>query len=151
VELEHPEVFRVTLPDGSSALVAPGETTPKHAAVGGIDAQGPRMRYLQISKDLNEISGLGLTHISGLATFYEPATFRLKRISNGTIHVRTNTGMSLTDQWTGGGTRCIEILTLDHQWVDVTQYCQSSSIPPQVVQEWSDRNQRTFVDFRIHT
>jgi hypothetical protein len=149
VEIEHPEIFRMTLPDGSSALVALGETIPKHVTVNGFDAEGSRIRFFQISMDSSEISGLGLTHISGLATFYEPATFRLRRISNSTIHVRTNTGMSLTDQWVRGDARCIEVLTLDHQWVDVTHYCQRGAIPTQVVQEWSDRNQRTLVDFRI--
>ena len=149
VELEVPEIFRVTLPDGSSALVAPGETMPKHATVGGIDVEAPRLRYVQIGRDLNEISGLGLTHISGLASFHEPATFRLKRISNSTIHVTTNTGMSLTDQWIGGDTRCIEVLTLASQWVDITDQCPSRSIPHHVVQDWSNCNQRTLVEFRI--
>jgi hypothetical protein len=149
VEIEYPELFHISLPDQGSALVAPGETTPKHATVNGIDVQGPRMRYVQVSKDLNEICGLGLTHITEIATFSEPGTFRLKRESNGTIHTTTNTGISLTDQWLGRPVRCFEALTLDHQWVDVTDRCQDSSIPTQLVQEWSNRNQRTLVDFRI--
>ncbi len=151
VVIESPEIFRVSLPDGRSALVAPGETAPKRATVNGLEVEGNHLRYVQVSKDLNEICGLGLMHIADVATFHEPATFRLKRISNSTIRMTTDTGFSLTDQWLDGEARCIEALTLDNQWLDVTAQCQGSSIPLQVVQEWSDRNQRTLVDFRIST
>ena len=149
VRVEYPELFHIDLPNGGSAWVAPGETTPKRAAVNGIEMEGKGMRYVLVTEDLNEICGLGVTHISGLATFLEPATFRLKRTPDGTTRVTTDTGFSLTDQWLRGPVRCIEVMTLDHQWVDVTANCTSSSVPSQVLQEWSDRNQRTLVDFRI--
>jgi hypothetical protein len=102
-----------------------------------------------VEKDLNQISGLGVIHLSEVATFDRPATFRLKRISENTIRLTTNTGLSFADQWLNGQARFIEALTLNNQWLDVTAHCQSSSIPTQLVQEWSDRNQRTLVDFRI--
>jgi hypothetical protein len=149
VEIGSPEIFRVTLPDGSLALVAPGETTPKRATIHGLEVEGISLRYVQVSNDLNEISGLGATHIRGIASFDKPATFRLKRTSEDKIRVTTNSGISLNDQWLKGPAGCIEALTLDNQWLDVTAQCQSGSIPTQLVQEWSDRNQRTLVDFRI--
>jgi hypothetical protein len=149
VEIESPEIFRISLPDEKTALVAPGETTPARATLNGVEVEGIGIRYVQLANDLNEISGLGLTQISGLATFSEPATVRLKRSPDGTIRLTTNTGLSLTNQWLGGDTRCIEALTLDNQWLDVTTQCQDGSIPTQVVRKWSDRNQRTLVDFRI--
>ena len=111
--------------------------------------EGNHLRYVQASKDLNEICGLGVTQIAGLAAFDEPATFRLKRSSNGTLHARTNTGLSLIDQWLGGPARGVEVKTLDEGWQDVTTQCQGSSIPLSLVQEWSERNQRTLVDFRL--
>jgi len=151
VEIEYPEIFHVSLPDGNVALVAPGETMPKCATVNGIDVAGPRMRYLQASKDLTEFCGLGLTQIEGLVSFDESATFRLKRSSKNEVNLKTNTGLKLVDQWMGKPVRCIEAQTLDHQWIDVTAQCQGSSIPLQVVREWSERNQRTLVDFRIRT
>ena len=151
VEIEHPEIFHVSLPGGSFALIAPGETMPKRATVNGMDVEGPRMRFVQASKDSKEICGLGLTHIGGIASFDGPATFRLKRYSSKTINVTTNTGISLNDQWISESIRCIEAQTLDHHWVDVTNQCQGSSIPNKVVQEWTERNQRTLVDFRIST
>ena len=149
VEVEYPEIFHVNLPDGRLALVAPGETTPKRATIHGIEVEGTHLRYVQMTSDLNEVCGLGLTHISGFASFSEPATFRLKRISESTIRVTTNTGISLKDPWLRKQARCIEVLVLDNQWRDVTAQCQNNSIPTQVVQEYSERNQRTLVDFRI--
>jgi len=150
VELEYPEAFRVTLPDSRVAFVAPGETTPKQIRINGIELEGTRLRYAQMTTDLNEVCGLGIERIAEIASFSGPATFRLKRASNGGIRVTTNTGISLTDQWLRGQVHCIEALTLDHQWVDVTTFCPNGSIPLPVVQEWSDRNQRTLVEFRIN-
>lgn len=151
VVAEYPEIFYINLPDGSSALVAPGETTPKRATVNKIEVEGTRLRYIQATKDSNEICGLGITHIAGIASFSGPATFRLTRGSNGAIRVTTNTGVSLADQWLHGQAHCVETLTLENQWVDVTTHCQNGSIPLQLVQQWSDRNQRTLVDFRVST
>ena len=131
-------------------MVAPGETTPKRATLNGIEIEGKHMRYVQMTTDLNEVCGLGLAQISGLAIFSEPGTFHLKRTPDGTIRVTTNTGISLTDQWLGRPARRIEALTLDNQWRDVTEYCQHGSIPVEVVQEWTERNQRTLVDFRVN-
>ena len=53
------------------------------------------MRYIQMTKDLNEVCGLGPTRIAGIATFAGPSTFRLKRTPDGEIRVTTNTGISL--------------------------------------------------------
>ena len=150
VEIESPEIFHVTLPDDRSAVVAPGETAPKRISMNGIELEGPRIRYAQLTSNLNEVCGLGITSITGIASFSNPAIFRLRRASNGAVNVTTNTGISLTDQWLGRRVHCIEARTLSHQWIDVTDQCQSVSIPPQLVQEWSDRNQRTLVDFRIN-
>jgi len=131
-------------------MVAPGETTPKQVRVNGLEVEGASIRYAQATRDLNEISGLGPTHLVGVASFDEPAVFRLKRNSGDEIRVTTNTGISFTDQWLSGPARGVEALMLDNQWMDVTSRCQDGSIPTQLVREWSDRNQRTLVEFRIH-
>jgi hypothetical protein len=149
VNIESPEMFRINLSNQGMALVAPGETTPKRVTVNGIDVEGIRLRYVQVSKDWDEIRGLGVTHLSGLAAFSEPATFHLRRTSKKIIHLTTNTGVSLTEEWLKGAARCMETKTLNNEWHDVTDRCQPNSIPPQLVQEWSARNQRTLVDFRI--
>jgi hypothetical protein len=150
VETEYPEIFRVSLPDGRSAVIAPGETTPKQITIHGIELEGTRIRYAQTTTDRDEISGLGVTRIAGIAEFSGPATFRLKHESGGEIHLTTNTGVSLTEQWLHGQSRRVEVQTLERQWVDVTALCENRSIPLDVVREWSDRNQRSLVEFRIN-
>jgi hypothetical protein len=149
VDVEYPEMFRVNLPDGRSALVAPGETTPKHAIINKLEVEGKQLRYVQVTQDLNEICGLNVTRIAGIASFSSPATARLKRASDSTIHLTTNTGVAFHDSWLPQGAHCIEAQTSDHQWVDVTDRCENNSIPSQVIEEWSERNQRTLIDFRI--
>ena len=149
VEIESPEIFRVRLPGQSEVLVAPGETTPKQVSIQGMDFEGMGIRYARISKDLDDICGLGTIHIPGLIRFDEPATFHVERIHHGAIRVTTDAGFSLNEGWLGGQARCIEALTLDNQWLNVTDQSQSGSIPLPLVQEWSSRNQRTLVDFRI--
>ncbi|HSL30355.1 MAG TPA: DUF2264 domain-containing protein [Anaerolineales bacterium] len=149
VELEYPEIFRVQLPDGSIAFAAPGETTPKRIDLNGIHLEGKSMRYARITRELDEVCGLGISCLSGIASFSSPAVFRLKRSTDGNIHVTTSTGISLTDQWLGGQVQGVEVLALDQEWVDITAQCTKGSVPSPVVQEWSDRNQRTLVDFRI--
>src|SRR6185503_13434894 len=97
LEIESPETFRVTLPDGRQALVAPGESTPKRAVLNGVDIEGSCLRYIQMTNDLNEVCGLGPTQVAGVATFSGSSTFHLKRTPDGEIRVKTNTGISLTD------------------------------------------------------
>jgi len=149
VEIENPEMFRISLPNQTVALVAPGETTPKRVSVNEIEVEGICLRYAQVSHGLDEICGLGVTHLSGIARFSEPATFRLRRTSEESIHLTTDTGISLANEWLSGAARCVEAKTLNNEWQDVTDRCPSNSIPTQLVQEWSDCNQRTLVDFRI--
>lgn len=149
VDTEAPEIFRISLPDERIAFVAPGETTPRHVKINGVTVEGIRLRYVQMSKDLSEIAGLGSTEISGVITFSEPAAFRLKRMSDRQTRLTTSTGLSLTNEWLHGDSRCIEALNLNQQWLDVTNRCQSGSIPMQLVKEWSESNQRSLVDFRI--
>ena len=149
VESDSAEVFHITLPNGSHAIVAPGERILTYTVLNGIDVEGKAIRFIQMKSDLNEISGMGPTQLANIAVFSEAGTFRLKRDPDDTIHLTTNTGVVLNPQWLGESTRRIEALTLDHQWLDVTAQCQPGSIPIQVVHEWQERNQRTLIDFRL--
>ena len=149
VELAYPDMFRVTLPDSRMAFVAPGETTPKQMQINGINVEGTGLRHLQMTTDASEICGLGVTCLSGIARFSGPATFRLQRTVDDGIRVTTSTGISLVEPWLHGPVSSVKVLTPERAWVDVTNRCPNGSIPTQIVQEWSDRNQRTLVDFRI--
>jgi hypothetical protein len=150
VELESFECFRVPLPDGKSAFIAPGETTPNRININGFEWEGAKLRYAQTSTDGNELSGLGITRIANLVAFSKPATFRLRLDENGTAHLTTNTGIAFTHQWLHEPVHRVEVQTLDQLWIDITMQCSNDSIPPEVVNEWSDRNQRTLVEFRIN-
>jgi hypothetical protein len=149
LETEAFESFRVTLPDQSVALVAPGETTPKQTIIHGVNVEGNRLRFVRIDRDVDEIRGLGVTQLSGIGSFAEPATARLQRTPDGEVHVTTDTGVSLSEDWLRGNARLIQVKTPDQRWRDVTDRCLSGSIPTQLVKEWSETNQRTLVDFRI--
>jgi len=150
VELGHPEVFHISLPDGSSAIVAPGETTPKRIKINGLNVEGKKLRFVRTSKDLDDIRGLGITHIARVAVFSAPATFHIQRLPDNTICTKINTGILLEPQWLPRKAQSIEVQSLDNHWVDVTTQCINGSIPSHVVEEWSERNQRTLVDFRIN-
>jgi hypothetical protein len=151
VEIHSSEIFHVTLPDDRYAFVAPGRTLPRSASFHGVDFAGSGIRFLQMTGDRNELSGLGLTQVSEVATFPEPASFRLKRTADGMIHLTTDMAVSLKEEWTGGAARCIEVQTLDGRWLDITPDCPGGSVSSSAVQAWQEKNQRTLVDFRIST
>ncbi|MGQ0603656.1 MAG: DUF2264 domain-containing protein [Anaerolineales bacterium] len=143
------DIFHIKLPDGGTACVVPAETTPKKLTVGGIDVEGAGMRYARVQPDLSDVCGLGVTHVAGIVEFSEPGTFRLTREADGSSRLTTNTGVSLTTDWLGGAARCIEAHTLNGDWADVTERCGATTIPTDVVREWSQRNERTLIDFRL--
>jgi hypothetical protein len=140
----------VTLPDGQLALVAPGETTPRRTRINGVDMEGPAIRFIQMSANLQEFSGLGLTDISGVVTFAESAAFSLRRSPDQVVHLMTNTGCHLTAEWMGGSIRHVEVLDLNHQWIDVTKASQHGSLPVELVNAWKECNQRNLIEFRIN-
>ena len=129
--------------------MAPGETAPNQVRLNGIEVEGVRLRYVRLSEDSNEIDGFGVLRVSGIVAFPEPATFGLKKLSNGEVRILTDTGVALNRQWLDGEVRCIEALNLDRQWLDVTKRCEDGSIPTHLVKEWADRNQRSLVEFRV--
>jgi hypothetical protein len=149
VSTEAPEMFRIRLPDEKIGVVATGETTPSHVNAHGLDIEGIRLRYIRVSKDLDKIDGLGVIQIAGVARFHQPAIFGLKKTSEKEVRLTTNTGVSFEPEWLNGKARCIEVMSLDHKWLDVTDGCEPSSIPTPLVKQWAERNQRTLAEFRI--
>ncbi len=142
------DAFQVRFPDGGVACVAVAETTPKSMTVGGVDFAGVALRYARAHADLNDLSGLGVAHVGGVADFVEPTTFRLRRDLAGCVRLTTGAGVTLNKEWLGGARR-IDALALSGDWVDVTKACGSNDIPAGVVREWAGRNERTLVDFRL--
>jgi len=138
----------VRFPDGGAACVALAETTPQSMTVGGVGFAGVALRYVRAHADLNDLSGLGVAHVDGVADFAEPTTFRLRRDLAGCVRLTTGAGVTLKKEWLGG-VRRIDALALSGDWVDVTKACGSCDIPAGVVREWAGRNERTLVDFRL--
>ena len=149
VEVEEGEVFRISYPGEGLARVAPGESTLRQTALAGIDIEGPAIRFIQMTEDQNEFSGLGVTRIGGTADFSAPAAFRLRRTTAGGIRLTTNQGISLNKDWMGTADR-IEVHSLDNRWQDISIACRQGSIPTEVVAEWQERNQRNLLEFWIH-
>ena len=149
VRTETSDTFRVTLPDGEMAFVAAGETVPTTVTLGRIKFGGAGVRYARLKPDLSEACGLGLTRVAGMASFSGPATFRLTREAGHTARVTTDAGLWLEAEWLGGAARRIEVRTLEDDWIDVTGRCEPNAIPVELVREWSGRNERTLVDFRV--
>ena len=149
VEVEAGEVFRISYPGEGLARVAPGESPLRHTALAGIDIEGPSIRFIQMTADRNEFSGLGVTSIAGIADFSAPAAFRLRRTAAGGIHLTTDQGISLNKEWMGAADR-IEVHDLDARWQAISSVCQQDSIPAEVVAQWQERNQRNLLEFWIH-
>ncbi|MGH2525009.1 MAG: hypothetical protein ACRDH2_21070, partial [Anaerolineales bacterium] len=74
---------------------------------------------------------------------------RLGRQANGVTSVTTDAGLSLSEEWLGGAVRQVEVRALDGQWMDVSERCGANTIPTELVLEWSRRNERTSVEFRL--
>jgi hypothetical protein len=117
--------------------------------VGGVEFVGAGLRYARLQPDHSDVGGLGVAGVAGIAEFSAPSTFRLWREVGDGVRVTTNTAVSLTDDWLGGAARRIEVGTWTGAWVDVTNRCGGTTIPAEVIREWSQRNERTLVDFRL--
>ncbi len=142
--------YQVSLPDGSKAFIALGDNTPRSVSVDGVQIEGEGLRFVKLSADRGEAGGLGVTSIEGIVSFVSPATFSLRREAEGVIYIITNVGASLEADWLGGTIRQVEVLSLAGEWVDVSGQCIGNSVLAARVREWSDRNDRTLVEFRLH-
>jgi hypothetical protein len=142
--------FRLTLPDGAAAFVALGDVPPGATTLHGIAVEGEGMRYARLAQDHHDLCGLGVTQVAGIVAFSTPATFHLRRNADGSVHLTTNVAASPVTGWLGGPIRRVEVLALNGEWKDVTQHCEGNAIPAKLVREWSGRNERTLVEFRVN-
>jgi hypothetical protein len=107
------------------------------------------MRCLRIGRDANYVCGLGVSNLSGIVSLTNPGTLRLIRNEDRTVLVTTDAGLSLTRDWLGGTAQRIEVLTLDDEWMDVTNKCHDNNIPPELVQACSQAQERVLVQFGL--
>ncbi|MEK6573505.1 MAG: hypothetical protein AABZ58_04235, partial [Chloroflexota bacterium] len=151
VKAEPNGTFSVTLPDGEVIFAALGFEAPHTIEVGGAEIQGAGLRCVRVKPEVSELCGMNLTRVAGVAELSAPGTLRLRRGSNKTARLTTDVGLSLSADWLGGTARRVEAMTLDGNWSDVTQHCEGNVIPAALVQAWSQRNDRTLIEFRVST
>ncbi|MFL5805723.1 MAG: DUF2264 domain-containing protein [Roseiflexaceae bacterium] len=139
--------FDLTLPDGERAFVALGDTPPRSVQLAGHTIEG-QLRIIRIQTDASALCGLGLTRVAGVAELAAPGTLALVRQPDGAVHITTDVGVALAPAWLGGAPGRIEALTLAGEWAEVSQP-DATGITSELVAQWSRRNQRKLVTFRI--
>jgi hypothetical protein len=134
--------FLVALPDGEQA-------SPWSARLHGREVTGQGMRCVRVKPGAEAVCGLGIRQVEGVAALAAPGTLRLAREANGAARVTVNTGVAITPDWLGGEPARVDVLALSGEWIEVSDQCAGNSIPASVVSEWSQRNGRTLVEFRV--
>lgn len=149
LEVEKEGEFYLTLPDGEWAFVSLANVLPTHIQLGTIEAWGEGLRHLRVNAASSAVTALGATTIAGVCELERPGTMQLKRDSERSATLTTNVGLQLDPKWLGGSAARVEARTLEGAWADVTAACDGNSVPHSVVREWSKRNERTLVEFRV--
>jgi hypothetical protein len=141
--------MRATLPDGTLACVAVGDAVPAAMSLGRLELRGEALRFARIRPDLSKISALGVTCLDQVAACAAPGTVQLERLADGEARVTTDVGMTLAEAWLGRPMRQAYVQALDGGWQDVTSECGAYELPAALVRQWSQRNQRTLVEFKV--
>jgi hypothetical protein len=141
--------LRVTFPNGAEAVVVLHDPLPQSFSVAGVELRGPALRYARVSPGLSELCGLGLTSAGGIVICAAPATLRLARQPDGSVLVTTDVGVLLDATWLGGTFSRAAVQALDGTWQDVSEACAANAVPPELVQAWARRSQRTLITFRL--
>jgi len=141
-------IVQVTLPDGERAFVGLGDVAPRSVRLDEFSIEGDGIRVARMKPDASQLCGLGLARVAGVAELAQPGMLALVR-AGGAVYITTDVGVALAPAWLGGAVRRIEALTLAGDWADVTQPETAPQVTAGLVSEWSQRNQRTFVTFRI--
>ena len=142
--------FYVTLPDGENLFAALGFEKTNEVAMGDWKFQGQDLRCLRWNPVTHELCGMNLTQVAYFVELSAPGTLQLKRESGATL-LTTNRGLNFAPGSNNVPFRRIEVKTLAGTWEDVTNHCPTDHIPADFVQAWACRNERTLVDFRVHT
>jgi hypothetical protein len=98
---------------------------------------------------MSKICALGVTQVEGVAVCHEPGTLQLERLPDGEVRITTDAGLTLAESWLGGPMRRASVQALDGSWQDVTSQCGAGELPAALVREWSERNLRTLVEFKV--
>ena len=140
--------FHVTFPDNERAYISLSDAPPAQIELNGVTASGATLRCVWLNSDSGSIIAIGATTLAGICTLDADGTVQLKRTDNS-ASIITSTGLRVNEKWFGGVASKVEARTLDDSWVDVTNACEKNQLPAALVREWSKRNERTLVEFRV--
>jgi hypothetical protein len=143
------DALQVTFPDGEQAFVSLGDAPPSSTSLAGISVTGEGIRCVRISRGIDRLCGFGISNVSGIVSLARPGILHLIRNDDRTVRITTNQGLSVAADWLGGLAWRTEVLTLEHEWKDVTNDCQGNSIPSEVVRSWSQIQERVLIQFRL--
>jgi hypothetical protein len=114
------------------------------------DFHGENIRIVRWNPATGEFCGSQLKKVAGFVELSVPGTIQVKRTEKETL-LTTSTGLEFGPSLLRSPFQRIEVQELDGSWADVTGQCGRNGIPAELVQSWVRRNERTLVDFRVHT
>jgi hypothetical protein len=141
--------FQVTLPEGEIAFVDLREDPLNSTQLGEHTIEGNGMRIVRLKRDGSRLCALNLHHAAGIVDLEAPGILELRRDAPEEVNVTTDTGLAFCAAWLGGVIRKLEVQNIQGEWIDTSRRSDDLSIPGGLVREWSVRNERSLVCFRI--
>ncbi len=142
------DTFQVALPGGGLAHVAVGDQPAPNVTLSGVSFSGPAVRYASLTAGQDQVGGVGIRAVTGVACCEQPASLRLARTETA-VSGMTDSGFTLAGAWLGGPARSWALRAPDGTWQAVSERCGRDSLPGDLVREWSEQHQRSLVEFRI--
>lgn len=139
--------YEVKLPNDERAYISLANELCTQIQIGGDTLTGDAIRFARVSA--GHVVTDGVTNFPGVFELNTAGIVELARENENTVRVLTNTGIKVSEQFLGGMSQCIQGRALDGTWVDLDGRTLNNIIPNSVVKEWTKRNERTLVEFRL--
>jgi hypothetical protein len=146
---EGDSTFHVSLPNGEIAYVSLGDHPDRMVRLGEFTLEGSDMRLARLKPDGSSLCALNIQRAVGIAKLESPGTLALHRDGPDEASLATDTGLTISEAWLGSRIQRVEVQELGGDWTDITEKCSGGAISHELVQEWSARNERSLVQFRI--
>ncbi len=142
-------VFHLTLPDGELAYVDLRDAPANSVRLGDFLLEGTELRLARLRPDGSQLCAVNLLRAGGLLELERPATLQLRRDKDNQIDLITDAGLALAPAVLDTMPCRIQVQTTGGELIDVTGECRQAAIPDAVVQNWSGRNERSLIHFRM--
>lgn len=157
LDVEKDGTFHLAFSDGSAAFVSLANVLPTEIEIAGRTVTGEEIRHVRINAEASEVIGRGVTSVAGICELERSGTVRVSRetarlaenIESNVTRLLTNAGIAVNAEWTNGTATQVHVRALGGEWVDVTERCRGNAVPHPLVREWSKRNERALVEFRL--